>query len=191
MNVASLVVAIVAIVISAGGVLYAKLSADSARRSADAADRSVVAAENSLNIERRRRHEERRPKLSGEVNSPDGGDSYQLLITLDVASCPLTALEVAIRPEQGVSFKRGFSGVVPVADSPAIPLHAFANDGANGPVGVRPGETVSWPTELAKEYGDHIQVDAICHAEGKGEGEDQWTVAVEAAVEPRLLDTIT
>jgi hypothetical protein len=31
------------------------------------------------------RHEERRPKLSGEVNSPDGGESYQLAVTLDAA----------------------------------------------------------------------------------------------------------
>ncbi len=46
-----------------------------------------------------------------------------------------------------------------------------------------------WWAELAKEYGDLIQVDATCHAEGKGEGEDQWTVVVEAPVEPRLLDT--
>ena len=45
-----------------------------------------------------------------------------------------------------------------------------------------------WWAELAKEYRDLIQVDATCHAEG--EGEDQWTVLVEAPVEPRLLDTI-
>jgi hypothetical protein len=80
MDVASLVVAIAAILISAVGLLYAKHSADSARQSANAADES-------LSIERRR-HEERRPKLSGKVDSPDGGRSCQLRITLDVDSCP-------------------------------------------------------------------------------------------------------
>jgi hypothetical protein len=103
MNVASLVVALAAIVISAAGLVYAKRSARSAQEAADAADRSAAAAENSLDIERRRRHKERRPKLSGKVSSPDGGDSYELMIMLDAESCSLTALEVAIRPEQGVS----------------------------------------------------------------------------------------
>lgn len=176
--------------ISAAGVLYAKYSADSARRSADAAEQSVVAAKNLLSIEQRRRHQERKPELRGKVDSPDGGHSYRLTITLDAASCPLTALEVSIRPEQGVSFQRGFSGVVPVVGSAAIPLCAFAYDRKNKPAGVQPGETVFWWAELAKEYGDRIQVDATCHAEGKGEGEDQWNVVVEAPVEPRLLDTI-
>jgi Flp pilus assembly protein TadB len=86
MNVASLVVAIAAIVISAVGVLYAKVSASSARRSADAADRSAAAAENSLSIELRRRHQERRPKLSGKVDSPEG--SYRLTITLMPLAAP-------------------------------------------------------------------------------------------------------
>lgn len=43
---------------------------------------------------------------------------------------------------------------------------------------------------MAQEHGDRIQVDATCHAVGKDEGEDQWTVVVEAPIEPRLLDTI-
>jgi hypothetical protein len=60
-----------------------------------------------------RRHEERRPKLSGKVNSPDGGHSYELMITLDADSCSLTALEVTIRPDQGASFQRNFSRVMP------------------------------------------------------------------------------
>lgn len=161
MDVASLVLAIAAVLISAVGVLYAKHSADAARRAADAADRSVAAAENSLSIERRRRHEERRPKLSGKVDSPDGGYSYRLTITLDPDSCPLTALEVVIRPDQGVFFQRGFSGVVPVDGSAAIPLRAFAYDRTFKPGSLRPGETVFWWAELAKEHANLIQV--RCH----------------------------
>jgi len=190
MDVGSLAVAIAAVLVAAVGALYAKHSADQARRSADAADRSAAAAEKSLSIDRHRRHEERRPKLSGEVSSPDGGHSYQLMITLDLDSCPLTALEVAIRPDQGVSFQRGFSGAVAALGSEVISLHAFAYDKANKPTGIQPGETVFWWAELAEEYGDHIQVEATCHAEGKDEGEDQWTVVVEAPVEPKVSDTI-
>jgi hypothetical protein len=190
MNIASFVLAVVAIVISAAGIVYAKRSAGSAQRAADAARRSAAAAESSLRIEERRRHEERRPKLSGEVSSPDGGHSYQLTITLDPDSCSLTALEVAIRPEQGVCFRRGFSGVRLPHRSDVIPLRAFAYDRTNKPTGVKPGETVFWWAELAKEYKDLIQVDATCHAAGKDEGQDQWTVVVEAPVAPRLEDTL-
>ena len=140
--------------------------------------------------QRRRRHEERRPKMSGKVSSQDGGDSHKLMVTLDAGSCPLTALEVAIRAGQGVSFKRSLSGVASLTGSPGILLQAFAYDETNEPTGVEPGETVFWWVKLAEEHGDRIQVDATCHAEGKGEGEDQWTVVIEAPVEPRLLDTI-
>jgi hypothetical protein len=189
-SVVSLVIAALALVISTVGILYARRSAVSAKQAAEAADRSAAAAESELGIERRRRHEERRPKLSGKVSSPDGGDSYKLMVMLDDGSCRLTALEVAIRPGQGVSFKRGLSGAASLAGSPGILLLAFAYDEANEPTGVQPGETVSWWVKLAEEHGDRIQVDATCHAEGKGEGEDQWTVTIEAPVEPRLLDTI-
>jgi hypothetical protein len=103
---------------------------------------------------------------------------------------PLTALEVAIRPEQGVSLQSNSSGVVHVVGPATVPLLAFAYDKANKPVGLQPRETVAWWVELAKEYDDPIKVDATCHAEGKGEGEDQWTVVVEAPVEPRLVDTV-
>jgi hypothetical protein len=111
------------------------------------------------------------------------------MITLDADSCSLTALEVAIRPDQGVSFQRNFSGVMPVGSAP-VPLHAFAYDRTNKPAGLQPGATISWWAEVAQEHGDRIQVDATCHAAGKGEGEDQWTVVVEAPIDPRLLDTI-
>jgi hypothetical protein len=183
MGMASLLVAIAAILIAAIGVVYAKRSADSARQSA-------AAAEESLSIERRRRHEERRPELSGKVNSPDGGHSYQLVITLDADSCSLTALEVTIRPDQGVSFQRNFSGVIPIVGSAPVLLRAFAYDRTNKPAGLQPGEAIFWWVEVAQEHGDRIQVDAPCHAAGKDEGEDQWTIVVEAPIEPSLLDTI-
>lgn len=88
MAVASFIVAIAAVVIALASAAFTR--------------RQASAAEESLSIERRRRHEERRPRLKCKVDSPDGGQSYQLQITLDVDSCPLTRMEVAIRRGQGV-----------------------------------------------------------------------------------------
>jgi len=115
------------------------------------------------------------------------------MITLDPNSCPLTALEVAIRPGQGVSFKRGTEGVVLPASSNAWSLHAFAYDyehDVNKPKSVQPGEMEMWQAELEEHYSDVILIDATCHAEGKDEGEDQWTVVVEADVKDKPQDTL-
>jgi len=99
-------------------------------------------------------------------------------------------MEIAIRSEQGVSFQHGVPGVAPVGGSAATPLRAFAYDGTSKPAGVEPGQTMSWNVDVANEYSDVIMVDATCHAEGKGEGEDRWIVTIRAPVTARLTNTV-
>jgi hypothetical protein len=155
MAVASLIVAIVAIVIALASAVFTR--------------RQASAAEESLRIERRRRHEERRPRLTGKVDSPDGGDSYQLRITLDADSCQLTRMEVSIREGYGVALRGGFSSAMS---------------------GLLPGGTAHWPVDVADKHESAVWVDATCYAEGKDEGEDHWTVPIEVPVTPRLMNTI-
>jgi hypothetical protein len=187
-NIAAFAVSIISVLVAAAAVLYARKLDSKAAQAVTAAARSAVASENSLRIEQMRRHQERRPKLSGDVTYIVDDPRPWLMVTLDPSSCPLTALEVEIRPRQGVSFRLGTSGVVRPASSTAFALRAFAYDyehATNKPTGVQPGEMVMWQAELEDQYSDVFLLDATCHAEGKGEGEDQWTVAVEVTVKDR------
>jgi hypothetical protein len=172
MAVASLILAIAALVIALASAVFTRQQAS--------------AAAESLSIERRRRHEERRPRLSGEVVSTDGGQSYRLQITLDADSCPLTRMEVAIRNGHGVAFRRGFANVLPVISSAEIPLRASIPSGNQEPMGLLPGGTAQWPVDVAHNHDPAVWIDATCYAEGKGEGEDHWTVPVEAQVAAAL-----
>ena len=72
-------------------------------------------------------------------------------------------------------------------------MRAFAYDyehATNKPTDVQPGEMVMWQVKLEDQYSDVFLLDATCHAEGKDEGEDQWTVAVEVAVKDKPEDTL-
>jgi hypothetical protein len=185
MDIPSLALSSTAILISGGSLYWAARSARSADRSASAADRSALAAEGSLAIQAAQDHHLRCPGLTGDVELDNG--SYQLRITLDPASAPLTAMEVGIRDRQGFGFDRGVGGVVPVADAlKDIPLRAFTHDGKGNPAGLRPGGTASWSVYLtAKESAQSIWLDVTCHADGEG----PWTVPVEVPVPPRPTDT--
>lgn len=164
MDIASLIVAIGALAVSGASVWYARRSTRSAELSAEAADRSATAAEQTLAIETGRRHDQRRPHLTGAVTSPDGGRTYQLVVTLDSNDPPLSALDVAIRPGQGVKFQRNFSGVVPTGGSEADCLRAFAYNQTNQPAGLQPGESISWWATVAQKHPSAIKLDGDCQA---------------------------
>lgn len=105
--------------------------------------REATAAEGSLTIERERRLEERRPRLTGMFFALGGGNAkqYGLRITLD-SDEPLAGLDVTIRDGQGIEFKPRVYGVV--APRPgALALQAFSCDIAGEPVGLKP-------------HGDHV-----------------------------------
>jgi hypothetical protein len=140
----------------------------------------------TLAIETGRRHDQRRPHLTGAEKSPDSGHSYQLIVTLDSDDPPLSALDVTIRPGQGVTFQRNFSGVVPTGGSEADCLRAFAYNQTNQPAGLRPGESISWWATVAQKHPSTIKVDAECQAPD----DEAWTVVLEAKVQPRIENTI-
>ena len=174
MSVASLIVSVVAVAISAGSVLYA-------RRSAAAAQQSARASEGTLAIERARRLDERRPHLVGQVESVNGGKWHRLRITLDQYSHPLTGLDVTIRQWQGIAFNRGVQGVIAIGPDKE-PLRAFAFDPGGNRTGVKPGDTVMWMVDLAKDYPDRLRLDVACH----GEGGDRWDLVLDAEVEDTI-----
>jgi hypothetical protein len=186
MDIASLIIAFGALAVSGASAWYVRRSTRSAELSAEAADRSASAAEQTLAIETGRRHDQRRPHLTGAVTSPDGGNTYQLVVTLNSDDAPLSALDVAIRPGQGVTFQRNFSGVVPTGGSEAECLRAFAYTQTNQPAGLQPGESISWWATVAQKHQSTIKVDAECQAPD----DEAWTVVIEAKVQPRIEDTI-
>jgi hypothetical protein len=67
---------------------------------------------------------------------------------------------------------------------------SFTSDGKHESAGLLPGEKAQWPVDVADQHDSAVWVDATCYAEGKGEGEDHWTVPIETKVSPRLMDTI-
>ncbi len=147
--------------------------------------RQASAAEGALRIERDRRHEERRPRLTGTVDLVSG-QSYELRITLPADACSLTALEVRIRQGQGIAFGTGMPGVFPV-DGPEIPLSAFAFSAKDGSAAaVHPGQVARWLVDVAETHLPTIWADVTCHADDG----DLWTVAIDAPVQPRVTNTV-
>ncbi len=172
MAIASLIIAIAAIFIAIASALYAR--------------RQASAAEGALRIERDRRHEERRPDLTGTVDSLSG-QSYELRITLPADACTLSAMEVRIRQGQGVAFVHGALGVFAVASETEIPLRAFAFSAKDGSAAVvHPGQVAQWLVDVTETHLSGIWADVTCHADDG----DLWTVAIEAPVQPRLTNTM-
>jgi hypothetical protein len=99
-DIASIIVSIVAVLISAGSVFYARRLDQSARaiekaasQAANAASASADAAELSAWIESDRHHRERRPRLTARIALLDD-DLWQLHITLHVEDSPLSDMTV-------------------------------------------------------------------------------------------------
>lgn len=99
MDIAALVISIVALAVSVGGVAYA-------RRSAIAAEDSARLADETAGIERDRRHHERTPEWHPEV---EGGAVPRLHLTLSKGT--IDSVVVELDPSQGVSFSPSQTGV--------------------------------------------------------------------------------
>jgi hypothetical protein len=173
-DVPPLVVSAAAVAVSAGSVYYARRSDRSARASADAAGRQAAAAERALAIETERWHGQLTPRLSGVVSCENG--AYQLTVRLGRDQEPLTALEVQIRPGQGISFQRGFAGVDKMsADQPALSAHDYGYRDERP--GLQPGTAMSWWAQADAEHALAIVIDCACHRGG-----ETWPVVITAEV---------
>jgi hypothetical protein len=164
-----------ALVVSIAGVRIARRSDRSAQKSADAAELSASAAartaqatEARLAIEAAQRHDQQRPRLTGCFEMVY--DGWHLTVTLSPGDMPLTALDLAIRPNQSVEFKRGSDAVV-------TPL--LARDYAIGGerVGLQPGDSMTWLAVVSPDHLGVIQIDATCNR-----GDETWDIVISAEV---------
>ncbi len=170
---------------SASSAAAAQRSADAAQVSAGAAQRSADAAEVTASIDRERRLEERRPRLTATFEALYGGHQYRLRITLDTEE-PLAGLDVTIAEWHGIEFNPRTVGVVmpPPGDRA---LQAFCWDPhTNEPAGLRPHKSVTWAADVGAKPPAQLQLDVTCH----GATGEQWDLVVSADVQPRTMDTI-
>lgn len=173
MAVASLLVAILALMVAIASVAYTR--------------REVSAAEGALAIERGRRLEERRPRLSGKVErvvTRSRGVVFRLKVTLE-SDEPLTAMELTIPAGQNVVFKCDTPGVdVPGPDGTcsAFSYQTMGKDPKYQPAGIRPREPMTWEVELSRGHMKMLRVEATCHDLN---GESWDSVLITAPVEPR------
>jgi hypothetical protein len=176
MALASLLVAVLALVIAVASAVYTR--------------RQATASEGVLAIERSRRLEERRPKLTGKVERVErvgrAETETRLVVTLE-SNEPLAAIELTIPVGQGITFRRlDFGGVRPVRPGSAV-LAAFSYDIGGGPIGMRPRDSMSWSVDLAQEHVNTLRLEASCH----GTNGEQWdSVMIAAPVEPDISRTV-
>jgi hypothetical protein len=149
MAVAALVISIVAVLVAGASAFYAR--------------QSVAVDAGSLEIERSRRLQERRPRLSGIIKFDLTTGKYMLGVTLH-SDEPLAGLEVRIPAGQGVAFRQDpNSGVVP-AEPGEVALRASA------PSRIAPRHEETWPVDLQKTDLPPVRLEATCH----GEHGERW-----------------
>lgn len=169
--------ATIALVVSIVALLVAVASAGYTRRQA-------TAAEGSLTIERERRLEERRPRLTGRFFT-FGGGQYGLRITLD-SDEPLAGLDVTISEDgRGIEFNPRIYGVVPPRPG-ELAFRAFSYEITGEPAGLKPHASIMWAASVPEQHPQHVRLDVACH----GAGGERWDVVVDADVEPRIANTV-
>jgi hypothetical protein len=173
MTVASLIVAILALMVAIASAIYTR--------------REVSATEGALAIERGRRLEERRPRLSGKVErvvTRSRGAVFRLKVTLE-SDEPLTAMELTIPAGQNVAFKCDTPGVdMPGPDGicSAFSYQTMGKDPKYQSAGIRPREPMIWEVELRRGHVKLLRVEATCH----GLNGERWgSVLITAPVKPR------
>jgi hypothetical protein len=168
MTLASLLVAILALVVSIGSAIYVR--------------RQAAAAEGALAIERGRRLEERRPKLNGRVErvvTRSKGPITQLVVTLE-SNEPLAALELNIPAGQNVTFDRDVHGVHPVEPGD-LALSAFSYSPSGESAGIQPRDSMIWKVNFARGHRNTIRLEATRH----GLAGERWdSIMIAAPIEP-------
>jgi hypothetical protein len=189
-NIAPLIVSIVAVLVSAGSVFYARRLDESARalkksaaQAADAATVSADAAQMSMLIESERRHQEQRPRLTARVTRFED-DLWQLHVALDINDSPLSDLTVQLHEGQGIAFEPGRRGVRPPVVRGGLTLCAV-KPGMFG-ADLLPGDSLSWWVTLKDYCADAVKMDVRCSSGGCAE----WRMSLLAPVEARPADTI-
>jgi hypothetical protein len=170
MALASLLVALLALVIALASAVYAR--------------RQAAASEGVLSIERQRRLDERRPRFSGAVERIEQG-AVRLVVTLE-SNEALSKAEFNIAPGQGISFDRNELGVHSVEPGD-VPRSAFSYSLRGEPIGMKPRSSMAWKVNLAQHHTDSLRLEVAC-SDFAGERWD--SVLIEAPVEPDITKTV-
>jgi hypothetical protein len=159
-----LAVSVVAIVISLFSVKYTR---------AQAAEAKKVRL-----IEAERRHQEREPVLTAEVEPVNDGAWFQLWLTSGSPTV-LHRVEARLLDRDVASFTSGQDGVAPMNAQPQDASHDF-------PEGFLAGDRCCWriqPGEHA-DVGTVVRVRVRCHGRDPDAAHVGWTVLVQAEIPP-------
>jgi hypothetical protein len=169
MIIASFVLAIVAVLVALASAVYTA--------------RQASAAEGVLAIERDRRLEERRPRMSAWISPLGDEDVKRLFVRLESREA-LARVDVQILPGVGLYFLAN----QPYVDSPDeydakhYRAHADWRDSdqpyPGHPGAPEPGHTMSWAMDGDVERGKPVLVDVTCH----GEQGERWVITIYAEV---------
>jgi hypothetical protein len=170
MAIASLVLAIVAVLIALASAVYTA--------------RQASAAEGALAIEHARRLEELRPRLSGWIARQSQGDSWLWVVL--VSDEALAKADFRILAGQGMRFLVGDAGIddpfnvfAGVIASDRAFAYLPGNRGGVVRQGIRPHRPVSWRTNLIAKPGTIIRIAVTC----VGERKERWDVLLEVEVQ--------
>ena len=184
----ALILSILAIVISVASAVFTAVSAAAHRRTA-------AAEEGVLSIERERRLEERRPRVS--VVLDGRGRQRPLRLTLDSEEA-LTGVDVEMIESHFYGPKlsqqhagwdcefnpRVYGVVVPRPGEPAT--HAYSYSPFTGERhGLNPHESISWAVNT-KDRLEWVRLRVLCH----GPQGEQWSLVVTVQAQPRIEDTV-
>lgn len=162
--VASLVISVLALLVSVLSARYSRAQA--------------VAAEAAARMEAARRHEESKPVLSAEIEPVNDGGWHRLVLTLD-GPRPLDQLDVEIVEGLGATFTSGQFGVAPMG---AEPLRAsYPRDEP-----LRPGDRHRWQIEFDREKtdGEDLRLRVHCVGTDDAGAPANWDVVIPATGVP-------
>lgn len=172
MDVAALVLSIVAVVLAGASAWYTRSQAKWTKRGALESSRLT-------SIEAARRHDERRPTLEASVEDVNGDMGFLRLQVVLASSEPIDSVTVRIRPSQGVRFTPGVSGVPAIGDG----LTARSYSGQI----TKWARSTAWSIEgiPARPMPGELTIDVTAHV-----GEEAWESTHRVTMPYSTLDSV-
>lgn len=172
MDVAALVLSVVAVVLAGASAWYARSQAEWTKRGALESSRLT-------SIEATRHHDERQPKLEASVEDVNGDMGFLRLAIVLVSPERIDSVTVRIRPSQGVRFTPGVLGVPAVGDG----LVARSYSGQV----TKWARSAAWRIESvpAQPMSDELTIDVTAHV-----GEEAWESTHRVPMPYSVLDSV-
>lgn len=155
-DVAALVLSVVAVVLAGASAWYTRSQAEWTKRGALESSRLTL-------IEAARHHDERQPKLEASIDDVNGDMGFLRLEVVLASPEPIDSVTARIRPSQGVRFTPGVSGVAAIGDGLAARSYS-------GQI-TKWARSTAWRIESvpAQRMSDELTIDVTAHV-----GEEAW-----------------